>query len=179
MSRFIEFLEDRQFFSAAPIQLNSEPIRHVFAWVSADFTKSPAFKFLQTLKAKLTIGTAPIVTGTQPTGPVADLTGTWTGDANFTVLFMQKTYKVSLQITGQNGKKITGSITVDGHTYSGTFQGYPTSKTGPFSLKITKGSATVKIDGQLDAAGANLTGTLSAMYSGFSAKGTFALHKTA
>ena len=34
-------------------------------------------------------------------------------------------------------------------------------------------------DGQLDAAGTNLTGSITASYSGFSADGTFALHKTA
>jgi hypothetical protein len=177
--RFVEFLEGRQFFSAAPLQLNTEPIRHAFAWVSADFTKSPAWKFIQTLKSKFTTGTKPVVTVTKPTGPVADLTGNWTGTANFTVLFLQKTYTVSLQITGQNGQKITGSVTVDGHTFSGTFKGYPKSKTGPFTLKIVKDNASVQINGQLDAAGTNLTGSLTASYSGFSANGTFALHKTA
>jgi hypothetical protein len=176
-NRFVEFLEDRQLFAAAPLQLNTAPIRHAFAWVTADFTNSPAFKFIQSLKAKLTSGAKPVVIVTKPTGPVADLTGSWTGDATFTVLFMQKTYAVSLQITGQIGQKITGSVTVDGHTFSGTFKGYPTSATGPFALKVEKGSASVRINGQLDGAGANLTGDITATYSGFSANGTFALHK--
>src|SRR4051812_5237655 len=105
--RFVEFLESRELFSAAPLQLNTQPIRHAFAWVSADFTKSPAWNFIQSLKKQLMTGIKPVVTVTKPTGPVADLTGNWTGSANFTVLFLQKTYTVALQITGQNGQKIT------------------------------------------------------------------------
>jgi hypothetical protein len=176
--RFVEFLEGRELFSAAPLQLNTQPIRHAFAWVSADFTKSPAWNFIQSLKTKLTTGSKPVVTVTKPTGPVADLTGNWTGTANVTVLFLQKTLDVSLQVTAQNGQKLTGSITVDGHTFSGTFKGYPTSATGPFTLKIVKDNATIEIDGQLDSTGSNLTGSITASYSGFSADGTFALHKT-
>src|SRR4051812_5145718 len=52
------------------------------------------------------------------------LVGDWKGKINVNVfLFVKKKFSAVLDITGQNASSITGSITVDGKKFSGTFNG--------------------------------------------------------
>lgn len=108
-----------------------------------------------------------------------NLVGDWKGKINVNLfLFVKKKFSAVLDIKSQNGSSITGSITIGGKKYSGTFNG-SIEKDGSFSYSLKKGKSSVKIDGEINAKGTFVEGKITAKYSGLSLKGTFGFDKVA
>jgi hypothetical protein len=161
LSPVVEALEDRRLLAGNPII--SLPVGGVFG---------------------VTVGVdanAPVKNGKSQSATVktTSLLGTWEGKVKVNLfLFVSKKYSANIKITGQNATSITGSITVKGKTFTGTFVG-KINKDGSFSYKLSKGDTSVKISGNISQDGRSIAGKVSAKYDGWSVGGTFDFKKTA
>jgi hypothetical protein len=107
------------------------------------------------------------------------LIGSYTGTVKFSKFFVSKKFSLSIEITDQTLTSITGTVTIDGHTYSGSFNGkYYSNRTFTYSLKDGK-SQSVSFNGTLNAAGTYASGKVTAKYKSWSVSGTFEFHRTA
>jgi hypothetical protein len=102
--------------------------------------------------------------------------GTWTGKVKVSVLVVSQKFNLTVAITNVKPTKATGTITVEGHKYSGTFTGV-TKNTEEFSYSYTKGKASVTIAGLLNGLNTAATGTVTAKYDGWKVGGTFSFTK--
>jgi hypothetical protein len=175
--RFIQSLENRQLFAAEGIQLSAAPMTRPYAWVAAtDFAQTPAGKFAAALKAGGGSvdkpGQTPDVSG-PPTVRSTDLKGDWSGEIEVDILFFEKDFDAELHITGQTETTLTGTIEIDGHDFSGTFNGHINPTTGRFTWKVEDDGDSVELVGRLNAKGTKMVGEIEGDYDGFDADGDF------
>ena len=123
-----------------------------------------------------TPGTSPTPTSpatpATPTTRSTDLKGRWRGRIKGKLLFVSKKFDAELNIAEQTDRTLTGSIEIEGRDFSGTFNGRIGPK-GGFVYTLKDDGASVKIVGQLNAAGTRMTGKITAKYSVLSVKGKF------
>ena len=109
-------------------------------------------------------------------GAYPNLLGTWTGDVKVKVVFFSEKLSTTLVITGQTAATITGTLTVSGKSQSGTFL-VTWHRDNKFEIALQSGKSKIKLNGQLNTAGTEMTGDGSVSYNGFSAHGSFDLKK--
>lgn len=160
----IEPLEDRRLLSTTPVygQLTLGWNR----W--QDLQDAKAAEYQQQVARAVAAGKA--------AGITPSILGTWKGRVRVGMVFTSKHFDLTVQITDVTPKTATGTVTVDGHKYSGTFKGQ-TKATEEFTYAYTKGKETVTIAGLLNGLNTAATGTVTAKYHGWNVKGTFSFSK--
>lgn len=143
--------------------------------LAAHFVNNPmelAYSVPQSIRATAKAGPKPVVVESTA------LVGTWDGTAKVSKFFYSRKFDLSLDITGQTVNSATGSVTVDGRTYTGALKGvYRSNNT--FKYTIKEGRRSLTIEGQMNPAGTYAEGKLSAKYNGWSLGGTFKVSKQA
>lgn len=125
-------------------------------------------------------GSARPAAGVVARGPAqaqsTDLVGNWAGNVKVKYFFYSRKFDGKMAITGQTDTGITGTITIGGHTMTGTLNG----KIGPlgkFTYSLTQGKDSVTVSGRLNPAGTAMAGNVSGKYDGWKAKGDFSFKK--
>jgi hypothetical protein len=116
---------------------------------------------------------------TRADGPAAmpSIVGDWTGRVKATALFITKKISFSMHITDQTDTTITGSVSAKGRTYDGTI---PITWNGrDFTMSYKDDKISGKLNGTVNEAGDQITGTFKGKGYGLSPKGTFKLDKVA
>lgn len=81
-------------------------------------------------------------------GITPDITGSWKGRVKVTIVFVSKSFDLSVDIGDVTAKTATATVVVEGHTFSGTFKGQ-TKSTEEFSYTYTKGKSSITFAGLL------------------------------
>src|SRR4051794_41001705 len=116
---------------------------------------------------------------TRDTSPAAmpNIVGDWAGKVKATALFITKKLSFTMHVTSQTATTITGSVSAKGHTYDGTI---PITWNGrDFSMSYSDSKISGKINGTVNEAGDQITGTFKGKGYGLSPKGTIKLDKVA
>ncbi|MDB5295729.1 MAG: hypothetical protein JWO31_1712 [Phycisphaerales bacterium] len=176
---FVESLEGRQFFAAQPLDLSPGQVVNAGVWASLnspEVNATPAKATGEVSVALAPVNPAPVVqTGSRP----VSLVGDFTGSVKAKVFMFSKKLDFELNITDQTINSITGTITVQGHDYTGTLIGKINPKNGRFKY-VLKGDDHVSITGQLSKSGNTIGGgDVKAEYHGFNVKGGFRIDRTA
>jgi len=116
---------------------------------------------------------------TRDTSPASmpSLVGDWAGKVKATAFFITQKLSFTMHVTDQTADTITGSVSAKGRTYDGTI---PIIWDGrDFTMSYSEGKISGKINGTVNEAGDQITGTFKGKGYGISAKGTIKLDKVA
>jgi len=160
----VEALEDRRLMSAATMA----PLMSIPTSKAGSQQAAAAAAYQRQVAHSIAVGKA---AGISPS-----VVGTWKGKAKFMIVVVKKTVDLTVEITSVTATTATGTITVDGHSYSGTLKGV-TRKNEEFSYTYTKGKDSVTVNGLLNGLNTAATGTIKAKYAGWSINGTFNMTK--
>ena len=120
---------------------------------------------------------------TSPTTPIrrsTDLVGHWTGKIKATLfLFITKKVSATLDISSQTATALTGTISIDGNDFTGTFTGHINPKNGRFNYSVKDNDVSIKLSGKLNRKATAMYGDVSAKFMGFTIKGRHEFKKTA
>ena len=127
-------------------------------------------------------GSAVSTPTTSPT-PVTrstDLVGHWTGKIKATLfLFITKKVSATLDISSQTATALTGTISIDGNDFTGTFTGHINPKNGRFNYSVKDNDVSIKLSGKLNRKATAMYGDVSAKFMGFTIKGRHEFKKSA
>jgi hypothetical protein len=130
--------------------------------------------------------TTPAATNSTPTATPApgtrstNLVGHWTGQIKATLfLFITKKVSATLDISSQTATALTGTISIDGNDFTGTFTGRINPKNGRFHYAVKDNDVSIKISGKLNRKATAMYGDISASFMGFTIKGRHEFKKTA
>jgi hypothetical protein len=117
--------------------------------------------------------TTPIATVTPtPVTRSTNLVGHWTGQVKAKLfLFITKKFSATLDISSQTATTLTGTISIDGNDFTGTFTGHINPKNGRFIYTVKDNDVSIKITGRLNRKETAMYGDISAKYMGFTVKG--------
>jgi len=109
-----------------------------------------------------------------------NLVGHWTGTIKATLfLFITKKVSATLDISSQTATALTGTISIDGNDFTGTFNGHINPKNGRFNYSVKDNDVSIKISGKLNRKATAMYGDISAKFMGFTIKGRHEFKKTA
>jgi hypothetical protein len=117
--------------------------------------------------------TTPTPTATPtPVTRSTNLVGHWTGQVKAKLfLFITKKFSATLDISSQTATALTGTISIDGNDFTGTFTGHISPKNGRFIYTVKDNDVSIKITGRLNRKATAMYGDISAEFMGFSVKG--------
>jgi hypothetical protein len=128
-------------------------------------------------QSSITSMTSTTTRDTTPT-QMPNLVGDWAGKVKATVLlFITRKLSFTMHVASQTAESITGSVSASGHTYNGTL---PVTWSGrDFIMNYKDSKISGKLNGTVNDAGNQITGTLKGKGYGLSARGTIKLDKVA
>src|SRR4051812_26927350 len=130
--------------------------------IGGEMTPAPR----QTAKpAPFSLAPTPTAPASAPAGVQAtSLIGHWEGDVRGKILIIGVKVSATLDITAQTPTTLTGSIDIKGNTYSGTFKGHITARTGKFNYTLKDGKNKITLTGRLNPTGQIMEGKITAKY---------------